>query len=116
MGILKLTELYVGKWYNYKGNDVILTADDIGEAEHGNLLNIITPTLLTDAWLEKLGYKRVNDLSYTKVILDRVLHIFVIIGVDRYIVSLSGPFGMVQVPSKQYVHELQILESSLTKK
>ncbi len=73
----------------------------------------LQPIPLTPEILGKCGLINVRDFTYVLKHSDTI-HIVLIQGLKYFMVSITGPFGMVQLPAKHYLHEIQNMVHALT--
>jgi hypothetical protein len=77
------------------------------------LLNVdAEPIPLTHEILLNCGFEKINSYWVNKRNID--CHIVLIDALTRYMVSVTGPFGMVTLKSINSVHQLQNLYYALT--
>jgi hypothetical protein len=110
--MIQAKELRIGNYAINDGDDSIMciTAQDIFTLSKDE--DWLNPIPLTHEILLNCGFEKINSYWVNKRNID--CHIVLIDALTRYMVSVTGPFGMVTLKSINSVHQLQNLYYALS--
>ena len=104
---MKVEELRIGNFLNYKESEVKFSIEDYREVEHG-LLNFMKPIPLTEEWLLKFGFNESQNAWTIK-------HFNLLLEYDED-GSYDVMFEYYYISKLKYVHQLQNIYFALTYK